>query len=281
MRKMSILLAGVLIFGACAAPVGSPAASPTATAPVTAASPTPTAKPPLKTIKVGVIPISNMVPLYAAQKLGYFADNGLTVETTAATQGAALVSAVVGGSLDFSYSNYISLLAARAQSIDVVAFANMNNVQLKAPNSTSVTVRASDNITSPKDLVGKTIAVSVLNALPWLYARSWLRVHGVDPNSVKYVEVPFPNMGDALATKQVDAAVSTEPFNAILIKAGSVKTIGYPYVESQPGLNLAGWISTSDWVSKNQATAKAFVTAIDKAVKYLADNPSQKIALTA
>jgi NitT/TauT family transport system substrate-binding protein len=222
-----------------------------------------------------------MVPLYAAQKLGYFEENGLLVETTAATQGSALVAAVVGGSLDFSYSNYISLLSARSQGIDVVVFANMNNVQKTKPNSTSVTVRASDGITSAKDLVGKTIGVSVLNALPWLYARSWLRVNGVDPNSAKYVEVPFPNMGDALANKQIDAAISTEPFNTILTKAGSVKTIGYPYVESQPGLNLAGWISTGDWVTKNQATAKAFIAAIDKAVKYLGNNPTQKIALTA
>ena len=44
---------------------------------------------------------------------------------------------------------------------------------------------------------------------------------GVDPASVQYFELPFPQMTDALLQNRLDAVWSVEPFLTFLLKSGT------------------------------------------------------------
>src|SRR5688500_18059927 len=68
----------------------------------------------LDTVRVGVVPIADVAPLYLGREKGFFADEGLDVEPQPATGGAAITPAVVDGDLEFGFSNTISLLIAAA-----------------------------------------------------------------------------------------------------------------------------------------------------------------------
>ena len=59
---------------------------------------------------------------------------------------------------------------------------------------------------------------------------------GADPKSVKFVEVPFPDMPAALKNKRVDAVWVPEPFLTQLTTDGTGQLVGYTTQESYPGL---------------------------------------------
>jgi hypothetical protein len=60
-----------------------------------------------------------------------------------------------------------------------------------------------------------------------------------------FVEMPFPNMGDALVNRQVDAAMMVEPFVTLMMKRGtSIKPLSYPLLDIAPGLDIAGFLGS-------------------------------------
>lgn len=61
-------------------------------------------------------------PIYAAQKLGYFRDEGLDVEIVTIAGTAPMFAGVASGSADFGLTNGLSLLTATEKGIPFVAF---------------------------------------------------------------------------------------------------------------------------------------------------------------
>jgi NitT/TauT family transport system substrate-binding protein len=61
-------------------------------------------------------------------------------------------------------------------------------------------------------LRGKTIGVNALANVATLIVSSVLTDNGVPPSSVAFVAIPFPQMGEALAGRRIDAAWLVEPF---------------------------------------------------------------------
>src|SRR5262249_26191505 len=141
LRKRLVVLGGVaLLVAACAQPAAPPTTStpppaPAKPAAVPAAAVKPAAAPAPASLQVGIIPVSNLTPLDTAIKLGYLQEEGLNVETTAATAGPALMAALPAGSLQVAYSNYISAILGRNQGVDFLIVANQNNAQRAAPDT--------------------------------------------------------------------------------------------------------------------------------------------------
>ena len=63
---------------------------------------------------------------------------------------------------------------------------------------------------------GKVIAAPTLGAVMHSATLYWLKKNGVDPSSVRGVEVPFPNMADQLKAGSVDAAEGLVPFTTAM-----------------------------------------------------------------
>jgi ABC-type nitrate/sulfonate/bicarbonate transport system substrate-binding protein len=49
----------------------------------------------------------------------------------------------------------------------------------------------------------------------WIRATAWLDHTGGDADRVIFVEIPFPQMVDALVNNQVDAAMVNEPIRVL------------------------------------------------------------------
>ncbi|WP_244313861.1 ABC transporter substrate-binding protein, partial [Streptomyces olivochromogenes] len=73
------------------------------------------------TVKVGVIPIVDVAPLYLGQQKGFFSKRGLKLSMTTAQGGAAIVPGVVSGQFQFGFSNMTSLMIAQSQNVPVKA----------------------------------------------------------------------------------------------------------------------------------------------------------------
>ena len=71
------------------------------------------------TLKVGVIPIADVAPLYLGRKKGFFKKEKLTIDPQLAEGGAAITPAVVSGDFQIGFSNTISLLIASSKNLPV------------------------------------------------------------------------------------------------------------------------------------------------------------------
>jgi NitT/TauT family transport system substrate-binding protein len=241
----------------------------------------PAAAPEKPHLKVGLIPISNLVPLHVAQKLGYLKEGGLTIETTTASGGPALTSGVIGGSLDLTYTNYVSISQAVAEGFELMVVAHQNNAQEAPPDAAAIVVRADSPITKAADLTGKRIALNALTNINRIAAQYYLEKHGVAADKVKFIEVPFPNMGDLLAQGQADAAFLVEPFKTILTKAGKIKPIAYPFIDVTPSMPIACFVASKKFVRDHPVTVERFVAALARANDYLNANREELVKYTA
>ena len=88
-------------------------------------------------------------------------------------------------------------------------------------------------------------------------------------------------MVDALLRGSVDAINVPQPFHHIAVATGKVRVLGYPFVETQPGLQIAPYAATAAWLDANPKTVKAFVSAMRKAVDHMRNNPPEAKKLIA
>lgn len=232
-------------------------------------------------IRVSTLPIAGQVPIYTAQKLGYFKDNGLEVEVTFAAGGAESVPLLVQGSLQLAVTPITSAVLANQQGFNLKLVPPTLDDKKKAPGQTVLLVRDDGAVGSVTDLKGKRIAVNTINSVNWLYARALLRKGGLDPNAVTFVELPFPSMNDALLRGSVDGIIQVQPFHHIGVTSGKMKALGYPFADVQPGIHIASYAGDGAWIAANPRTVKAFTDAMAKAIDYLEKNPDQAKMLVA
>ena len=75
-----------------------------------------------------------------------------------------------------------------------------------APSVDEIVVLPGSGITSPRRLIGRTIAVNALDSIAALLVSSALESQGVPPSQVHLVAMPFPAMPAALKADRIDAA---------------------------------------------------------------------------
>ena len=117
-------------------------------------------------VKVGVLPISNVAPLYLGMKKGFFKEEGLEVEPSIGQSGNELVTGMVSGSTDFAFLGYVPLMSARSQGLPVKVVANADNgAETEEKEWTLILTKKGSPIKQPADLAGKTIAVNALKGV--------------------------------------------------------------------------------------------------------------------
>src|SRR4051794_17215471 len=162
-------------------------------------------------IRVAYIPIANYAALRVARDKGYFAEEKLTVTWAPVAQGAVAVEAVFGGSAEIGGSAVFETMLARGNGLDVMFVAGGTRIRSAPPDNNGLLVRTDDTIRSPADLSGKKISAGLINSVNYIHMVEWLRKNGVDHSKVEFLEIPFPQMADALFQKRVDAVWNVEP----------------------------------------------------------------------
>ena len=129
----------------------------------------------LTPLAVGVIPITDVVPLYIAIEEGLFEEAGLEVTPTLAEGGAAIIPGVEAGEFQIGFSNVVSLVNATAAGIQLQALTGGMKANEEAPDWSAVLVGADSDIQEPADLAGRTIAVNTLANIGEVTIRASLR----------------------------------------------------------------------------------------------------------
>jgi NitT/TauT family transport system substrate-binding protein len=225
-------------------------------------------KPPA-TIRIVNIPITNFTPLQIAKDKGYFADENLTVTWSPVAQGAVAIQAVFGGSAEIGASAIFETIVARGNGLDLMFITNGCRIRNEAPDNSALLVRTDGSINAPNDLAGKRISAGLINSVNYIHMLEWLDKKGVDRSKIEFLEVPFPQMSDALAQKRVDAVWNVEPFVTFMSKSGTAKVMAYPYQETVPGMDIANYFAKESWIKAHPDEVRRFKRAIDRATEYI------------
>lgn len=222
----------------------------------------------LTKVKVGILPAVDLAPVFLGIDKGYFEDEGIEIETQVLDSGPAIAAAVLAGDAQIGFSNPVSLLIGRSRDLPLTLVAPAAADGDKESNSSaSIFVKKNSDVKSLKDLVGKTIAVNALDNILGVTLFNALEKEGLDPDSVKLVEVPFPEMPAAVETGQVDAGFGVEPFVTQAVASGA-RRVAYPYLITAPNLPSAYYFSTDQYVDGNADAVKAFQAGLARATEY-------------
>jgi NitT/TauT family transport system substrate-binding protein len=228
-----------------------------------------------QTLKVGVIPIADVAPLYLGIDKGFFKEEQLKIEPQLAEGGAAITPAVVSGDFQIGFSNTISLLIAASKDLPVeIISQGVLGGKTEEEAWADLLVLKDGPIQDGKDLEGKTIAVNTLENICEVTIKASLEQDGVDVDKLKFAEVPFPDMNAALEQKRVDGACVVEPFVS-QGTAGKAKGIDPFYVRTAPDLTVATYFTTKQYAEENADTVDRFVRAINKSLEYAQAHPDE------
>ena len=227
------------------------------------------------TLNVGVIPIADVAPLYLGIKKGFFRQQQLTIKPKLAEGGAAITPAVLSGDFQIGFSNTISLLIAASKGLPVqVISQGVLGGKDRSKAWADLLVLKNGPIKSPKDLEGKTIAVNTLKNICEVTIKASLSKKGVDVNTLKFIEVPFPDMNAALDAKRVDGACVVEPFVS-QGKAGKARGLDPFYINTAPDLTVATYFTSRRYAQQNPGVVDRFVKAINKSLDYAQAHPDE------
>jgi NitT/TauT family transport system substrate-binding protein len=224
-------------------------------------------------VKVSVIPIIDVAPIYLGVQQGFFAAEGLQPELVPAQGGAAIVPAVVSGQVEFGFSNFTSLIIAKSKGLPLKVVApGAGSTGEQGKDFGGVVVKADSPIKTAKDLTGKRVAVNTLNNINDTTVRASIRAAGGDAKNVGFTELAFPDMLAALDKGNVDAVQVVEPFLATAKKSGD-RVIASNYVDTAPGLAIAGYFTSQQTASAKPDLVRKFTAAMVRSLKYATDNP--------
>ena len=214
------------------------------------------------TIRVGATTNDVAQAVYYADSLGYFKKAGLDVQIQTLRSGAAELAAVAGSAIDIGESNVLSLAVAHSRGIGVKYIAPAGEYVSSAP-TTLLVVEKSSAIKSGKDLNGKTVATSALHDLLQIATAQWIDKNGGDSKTVKFIEMPSPEMAAALSRGTVDAATIPEP--SLTVAREDTRVLGKPYDAIAGRFTIDAWFARTDWIDQNRDAAKRFTSAVVQA----------------
>ncbi len=227
-------------------------------------------------IKLGLLPILDVASVHVAISKGYFKQEGLEVEPVIVQGGAAAIPSLISGDIDITFGNWVSFFAAETKGVakGVDGLKLINDGYQAKPEMFLILTGADSPIKSPKELAGKTIAINTFKNIAELTAKATLEANNVDPNSVTFKELPFPDMQAALTNKQVDAVFMVEPFISKAQRAIGAITVLDAASGPTDGIPVAGYGTTGKFAKENPTTVAAFQRAMAKGQRDAADRPT-------
>ena len=75
-------------------------------------------------VKVGIIPILDVAPIYLGKQKGFFTSRNIELTLESGQGGAAIVPGVVSGQFQFGFSNVTSLLIAQSRGLPLKVVSN-------------------------------------------------------------------------------------------------------------------------------------------------------------
>jgi NitT/TauT family transport system substrate-binding protein len=208
-------------------------------------------------------------PVYAAEELGFYKENGIRAEITAYRGGAAGQEALAAGAADIIsfFPPGAALAVKKGIKEKVVAIGSAR------PVGWHIVVNTSSPARTFKDLAGKKIGITAKGSTTDFYALWAANRAGVQ---VETVPVGAAALIPTLKSGQIDAAVLNSPLPFKLIIPGEGRSVVDLGKEMEPTLPDV-WIATQAIIDGNPKAVEGTLRAIYKATAHMKKNRAYAI----
>jgi NitT/TauT family transport system substrate-binding protein len=209
------------------------------------------------TTRIGVAPVEVCAEAFYGVDLGIFKKAGLDVELQFFPSPGAISAALAGNAIDVGLFDSVGLIAAHSHNVPIVFLAPGKLYEDAAPEI-GLVVR-DDGPRTAHDVAG-TVAAPSINNIGALATLVWLDRNGGNSKSIKFVELPFPAMNDAVQRGTVIGAVSVEPWLSDARDKG-MRTMA-PANGIASVFVASAWVGSQAWAEAHPAVVAPFVASI-------------------
>jgi len=228
-------------------------------------------------IVAGVAASMSSLSLLMGIEQGFFEEQGLNVTTAPVGTGSAGVTGLINGEIQVALGGLSGTITAASQGIPVV-FVSGGIADQDGPEGTwySTLVAPDSGIESFADLEGKSVAINSLNCCWDFWTREAVEADGGDASTLKLVQLPFAQQATALASGQVDAITTQQPFAAQAELEGFV-SIGDPaaIAYDNPENGNTNYFMATSFIDANPGVVERWRAALQKSADYAAANPEE------
>ena len=217
------------------------------------------------------------LPVQVAMAEGIFAKHNLKVEYTK-VENIGTLPGTLGRSFDIALSVPTTVIAAAQQGIPVTQVSGAT-IDVEANPTGFVIASKASGITDIKQLAGKTLGVLTETGTTHIATKAWLKQEGVDPASVKIVQVDGPAQADQLAAGRIDAVETVMPFATGILADKTAVNLGDPYLELAVELSAILWVAKQDFAAQNADVLQDFRAALDEAAEFITGNDEKARAV--
>ena len=228
------------------------------------------------TVRVGHLPSALFSPLYVADSMGYFEEEGITIELTPLKSGQDGIPMLSNDQLDVMVAGFSAgMFNALDQGLAFKVVGSMGISPGDPENSpTALEVRQEliddGTITSVADLEGRTIGVAGgPGATGGYLLAAMLEEGGLTLADVEISNLATPDQEPAITNGSIDAATPSAPFSTAMEEAGVATPIAVP-VEGTTG---TGVIFSEKFLGAE--LAQPFFAALTRGAQELAEDGVQ------
>ena len=222
-------------------------------------------------LKVGLLPVLDVLPLYVAQQNGYFAEAGIEVEAIPVKSAQERDVLLQTGQADGVLTDLPSTALLNKQDARVKAVLTSRRPYPDAPMFRILAGPAA-NLNSPADLKDVPIGISQNTVIEYLTDRI-LTAEGLSQEDIAILEVSaIPVRFEQLMNGNIKAATLPDPLASGAIAAGA-KLIADD--SQHPEVAQSVLTFSSDALTAKPETVRKFLAAWNKAVVELNANPEK------
>jgi len=222
-------------------------------------------------IRLGTAPVESYALAYYAVERGFFKAANLDVQIQTFSGGGGVMTAAAGGALDMGCANVGAQANAYMRSLPFAMIAGGGNYSTNSP-TTVLAVAKNSPLKTAKDLNGKTIGCSTLNDLQQVSVMKWVDTNGGDSSTLKFLEIPVPEMAPALVAGRIDGACELEP--SLTYAKNDIRVFGKCYDAIAKTLTITTHFANTAWLDAHPAAAHAFIGAMRAAAQWANKNPA-------
>jgi NitT/TauT family transport system substrate-binding protein len=224
------------------------------------------------TLNVGVVPAMDSAGFFVALNEGLFTKEGLKINYSPATSSETAIQQQVKGQLQITAGNYVSYVQAVAKQHKPLEIISEGSVMQQGAQT--LFVMPSSHITQLSQLKGKLIGVNAPQNIDYLLGVSVLKENGIDPSDVKFPTpkdkasaqfggaIPFPDMGQDLASGELSAAIMPEPFASLAEQDFGAVPLADLNQGATSDFPIEGYVVTKAWAAANPNTLQRFLAAL-------------------
>ena len=221
------------------------------------------------TLRVALLPVPDVLPVYVAEQKGYFSDGGITVEALPVGSAVERDQLMQAGRIDCMINEIsgAALFNRNSSEMQIVSYAR---IPMEDAPLFRVLAAPGSGLDGVAKLSGVPVAVSKNTVIEYLTERLLTR-GGVEPDKVVTRSVPvLPERLQLLLAGQIEAATLPDPLGFSAVKAGAVE-VGSDLAAEDLSASVISF-SSSAVNTKTEAVHK-FMQAWDRAAADLNADP--------